>query len=59
MEARTANKLNTGDRFPEISLTLVGGRSIHFPTEAEGRYRIRRAPRSAEEVIRCVLGGIY
>jgi hypothetical protein len=35
-----ANRLNAGDIFPELSLKLVGGKSIRFPNELNGPYRI-------------------
>lgn len=35
-----SNRLNAGDTFPGIALTWVGGNSIRFPNELDGRYRI-------------------
>lgn len=34
------NQLNAGAPFPEIPLTLLDGRTLRFPAEAEGRYRL-------------------
>jgi hypothetical protein len=34
------NRLNAGDTFPELSLKLVGGQSVRFPSGLDGRYRI-------------------
>lgn len=35
-----SNRLNAGDVFPELSLTLIGGKQLRFPGELPGRYRI-------------------
>lgn len=35
-----ANQLNAGDTFPQLCLTLVGGKAVRFPSELDGRYRI-------------------
>lgn len=40
LEDDMSNRLNAGDTFPEVTLMLVGGKSIRFPSELDGRYRI-------------------
>lgn len=35
-----SQQLNAGDSFPDLSLTLVGGKSLRIPQELDGRYRV-------------------
>ena len=35
-----ANKLDTGDRFPSMTLTLVGGDSLTIPDDTNASYTI-------------------
>lgn len=36
----TKTQLNTGDAFPELTLTLIGGSPLQFPSGLDGRYRV-------------------
>lgn len=35
-----AQKLNTGDQFPQMTLSLVGGGSVTLPDDLEGEYNL-------------------
>ncbi len=35
-----AEKLNTGDTFPRLSLELVGGGSLTVPDDLESKYKV-------------------
>lgn len=34
------HQLNAGVLFPDLALSLVGDKSLRFPQDLEGRYRI-------------------
>lgn len=35
-----ANKLNTGDSFPKLTLDLVDGGTLEVPDDLEARYKV-------------------
>ncbi len=35
-----ANKLNTGDNFPKLTLDLVDGGTLEVPDDLEARYKV-------------------
>ncbi|MCZ6616540.1 MAG: hypothetical protein O7E57_00300 [Gammaproteobacteria bacterium] len=35
-----AEKLNTGDTFPELNLSIAGGGSVRLPTDIETPYAL-------------------
>ena len=40
MAQADTKKLDSGDRFPEIQLSLIDGGSLSLPVETEGRWTI-------------------
>lgn len=35
-----SEKLNAGDSFPELTLSLVGGETLHLPAQLDADYRV-------------------